>query len=381
VNRCVAAAASVAALALAVGGCGDGGTDGKAHGETLTVYVSAPLHGERAAEGRAIIEGAKLALAEASGGAGRLKVRAVYLDDTLGGRWSLARTAANARQAAEDVTAIGYIGDLDSGATRASLPITNQAEMVQISPGSTAVDLTRLPPVGNGDPDRYQPSGKRTFARVVPADDLQARAAAVWAERMGAKRVAVVSDGTDFGRGLGFEFRHAAASLGLAVGPVANADLVYYGGSSGGIVAAPRVAPDASVIGSDALLSPALLRATAAIAGRLYVTSPFIDPSLLPPQGQRFRRAYRKRFRRSPNPAAAYGYESMALLLDAIRRAGGDGDDRHAVIDEVLSTQDRHSVLGAYSIDGNGDSTLDTVSGYRISDGLPVFPVELKAPR
>ncbi|HEY8778303.1 MAG TPA: hypothetical protein VIL93_00805, partial [Solirubrobacterales bacterium] len=70
-----------------------------------------------------------------------------------------------------------------------------------------------------------------------------------------------------------------------------------------------------------------------------------------------------------------------ALLLDAIHRAGPSGDDRNAVIDEVLSTHDRHSVLGTYSIDGNGDTTLDTVSGYRISDGLPVFPVKLEAPR
>ena len=379
-RRRAAAIVSVAALALAFGGCGDGGS-GNVRGETLTVYVSAPLHGERALEGRGVVEGARLALAEAGGSVGSLRVRAVYLDDTSDGRWSLARSAANARQAAEDATAIGFIGDLDSGATRASLPITNQAEMVQISPGSTAVDLTRLPPVGNGDPDRYQPSDRRTFARVVPADDVQGRAAAVWAKRMGAKRVAVVSDRTAFGRGLGLEFRHAAASLGLGIGPVANADLVYYGGSPGGILAAPRVGPGGSVIGSDALLSPALLRATTAIAGRLYVTSPFIDPSLLPPQGKRFLRAYRTRLRRSPNPAAAYGYESMALLLEAIRRAGDDGDDRHAVIDEVLSTVDRRSVLGTYSIDGNGDTTLDTISGYRISDRLPVFPVRLEAPR
>ena len=91
-------------------------------------------------------------------------------------------------------------------------------------------------------------------------------------------------------------------------------------------------------------------------------------------------RTYRRQFG-TANPAAAYGYESMALLLDAIHRAGPSGDDRNAVIDEVLSTHDRHSVLGTYSIDGNGDTTLDTVSGYRISDGLPVFPVKLEAPR
>ena len=71
----------------------------------------------------------------------------------------------------------------------------------------------------------------------------------------------------------------------------------------------------------------------------------------------------------------------MGLLLDAIRRAGSNGSDRGAVIDEVLSTRDRRSVLGTYSIDGDGDTTLDSVSGYRISDGLPVFPVKLTAPR
>jgi branched-chain amino acid transport system substrate-binding protein len=91
-------------------------------------------------------------------------------------------------------------------------------------------------------------------------------------------------------------------------------------------------------------------------------------------------RAYRRQFG-SADPAAAYGYESMALLLDAIHRAGANGDDRGAVTDEILSTHDRHSVLGTYSIDGNGDTTLDAVSGYRISDSLPVFPVKLQAPR
>ena len=68
-------------------------------------------------------------------------------------------------------------------------------------------------------------------------------------------------------------------------------------------------------------------------------------------------------------------------MLDAIHRAGPNGDDRGAVTDEVLSTHDRHSVLGTYSIDANGDTTLGTVSGYRVSDGLPVFPTPLKASR
>jgi branched-chain amino acid transport system substrate-binding protein len=380
VNRRLAAIAGAAALALVAGGCGGSSGGGKAGGETLTVYVSAPLHGDREAAGRAIVDGARLALADAGGRVGDLKVRAVYLDDTRDGRWSLARTAANARSAAEDVTAIGYIGDLDSGATRASLPITNQAEMAQISPVSTAVDLTRLPPVGDTSPARLQPSGRQTFARVVPDDDVEARAAAVWAKRMGTKRVGSVTDGSAFGQTLARAFDQETARIGLGTGEGGGVDLVYYGGGPDRFSKATRGLPPRPIIGSDALIDPAFLRSATAFADRLYVTSPFLDPSLLPAAGQRFVRAYRRQFG-TVNPAAAYGYESMALLLDAIHRAGPSGDDRNAVIDEVLSTHDRHSVLGTYSIDGNGDTTLDTVSGYRISDGLPVFPVKLEAPR
>jgi branched-chain amino acid transport system substrate-binding protein len=362
------------------GGCGGGSDGGKAGGETLTVYVSAPLHGAREAAGQAIVNGARLALADAGGRIGSLKVRAVYLDDTIDGRWSLARTAANARSAAEDVTAIGYIGDLDSGATRASLPITNQAEIVQISPGSTAVDLTRRPPVGDTTPDRYRPSGKETFARVVPDDDVQARAAAVWAKQMGAKRVGAVTDGSAFGQILARAFEQETARIGLGSGEGGGVDLVYYGGGPDGFSRATGGLPPRPIIGSDALIDPAFLRSETALAGRLYITSPFLDPSLLPREGKSFRHAYRQQFG-SPSPLAAYGYESMALLLDAIRRAGANGDDRGAVTDEVLSTHDRHSVLGTYSIDANGDTTLAAVSGYRVSDGLPVFPTPLEAPR
>jgi branched-chain amino acid transport system substrate-binding protein len=372
-------AAIVAIAALAGGGCAGGSGGGGP--EVLSVYVSAPLHGGRAADGAAIVDGVKLALADARGRVGGLRVRAIYLDDTEGGGWSLARTAANARRASQDASAIGYIGDLDSGATRVSLPITNQAQIMQISPGSTAVDLTREPPVGDLGPERLQPRGEQNFARVVPDDEVQAGAAAEWAKRLGGKRVGVIDDGSQFGGVLARGFEQRAARLGLGGGEGGGTDLIYYAGEPDRFGGALRGLPPRPVIGSDALINPAFLRSVASLAERLFVTSPFLAPSLLPPEGRRFTRAYRARFGHDPAPAAAYGYEAMALLLDAIRRAGENGDARAAVTDEVLSTRERRSVLGTYSIDGNGDTTLDAVSGYRISDGLPVFPVKLVVPR
>jgi branched-chain amino acid transport system substrate-binding protein len=372
-------AALLAALSLALAGCGGSDSDRQEGGETLTVYVSAPLHGERAGEGRAIENGAKLALADARGRVGGLDIIGVYLDDSRGAGWSLVRTADNARQAAEDVTAIGYIGDLDSGATRASLPITNQAEMVQISPGSTAVDLTRTPEAGNLDPERLQPSDTRTFARIVPADDVQARAAALLAKRIGARTVDYVTDGSQFGAVLAKAFSTEAARLGLGAGEGTGVDAVYYAGGPAGLAKAIRGLPPRPLIASDAVQVEGL-RICGSLRGPLYVTSPFRSPHELVPRAKAFNRAYRARYGQAP-ATAAYGYEAMALLLDAIRRAGDGGDNRSEVIDEVLATRDRDSIIGRYSIDGNGDTTLDLVTVLALRDCRLSFDRELRAPR
>jgi branched-chain amino acid transport system substrate-binding protein len=376
------AAALIAALALS--GCFGAGETGSARDAFVTVYVSLPLHGQHAVAGRAAADGARLANASTAARVGGPSWRVVYLDDTENGDWSLARSAANARRAAQDSTSIGYIGDLDSGATRASLPITNQAQIVQISPGSTAVDLTRLPAVGRADPEDYRPSGNQTFARVVPDDDVQAAAAALWAKRSGIQVVDSVNDGSEFGRSLQRTFDQAAGREGLRL-TASKPGAIYFAGSAAGATPALGLIagrnPRATIFGSDALIDPAFLRSASRYAGRLHLTSPYLDPSLLPPKGQRFVRAYRSRYGRRPEPAAAYGYEAMSLLQDAIKRAGSSGDQRGAVIDEVLSNQNRDSVLGSYSIDGNGDTTLTAVSGYRVSDGVPVFPAELNPGR
>lgn len=100
----------------------------------MTVYVSSPLHGARAAAGKAICAGARQELSRSGGRAGGLRVQAVCLDDTGGApRWSLAAVGADARRAAEDSTSVGYIGELDPAATRFSRPILDAAGIAQIA--------------------------------------------------------------------------------------------------------------------------------------------------------------------------------------------------------------------------------------------------------
>jgi branched-chain amino acid transport system substrate-binding protein len=392
-----AAGAAAVLLLSAMAGCTSPGSGIQA-GEHVTVYVSVPLRGAQAPNGRDIAQGARLALADAGGKVGGLAVRAAYVDDTGGrgpqARWSPAVAAANARRAAEDSTAIAYLGDFDSGATRFSLPVTNEARILQVSPASSAIDLVQ-PYLGAGDqvPEETQPTGERTFGRVIPSDEAQAQAGAGWAKRLRERRVATVSDGSRFGDTMADAFREAAT--GLTRTPPRSADLLYYGGTATNVPPAVKsnFAPCSpqTVMATDALIGSRLLRRIPPlVCGTLpgspspshgvVLTSAAQDPSQLPALGRRFVRTFRDRYRRSPGPYAAYGYEAMAVVLDSIRRAGDSGDDRDSVVDAFFDTQDRHSVLGTYSIDDVGDTTLNHLAGYTVIAGRPVFATSLRRP-
>src|SRR5689334_2080598 len=171
-------------LALTVAGCGIGGS-AKIEAP-VKVYVSLPLTGPHGAGGRDAADGARLALEQAGGKAGSIQVTATYLDDAKGKIWDPVAVGANARAAVQDSSAAAYIGELDSEPTRASVPITNDAGLVQVSPGAGGVDLTRPATGYPNSPDRYQSSGTPNFARTVPADDVVVDAAANWVSELGA---------------------------------------------------------------------------------------------------------------------------------------------------------------------------------------------------
>ena len=60
----------------------------------------------------------------------------------------------------------------------------------------------------------------------------------------------------------------------------------------------------------------------------------------------------------------------MTLALDALKAVGDKANDREAVRKQLFeNTKDRDSVLGTYSIDENGDTTLTDYGLYTIKDG------------
>lgn len=371
--------------ALALSGCAaDSGE--VSDDAVLRVYISLPLSGPSARDGQDAADGAELALADADGEAGGLTVEALVLDDTEGAgasaRWTPSRAAANAREATSDSTAIAYLGEFESGATRASLPITNEARMLQVSPASAASDLVSEF-VDSDKPSKFQPGEDRTFGRVIPSDFAQGEAAAAWANELRWTRVGIRDDGSRFGEVLarGFETGAADAQFDLEQGRLGA--FTYLAGSRE-LVEPIRGEPFDTSGGPARMASDAMLAPYASPSPTdppLLATAAALDPSQLPPAasgGGGFVTAFEAEYGRAPGRYAAYGYESMALILDSIGRAS-DPADRSSVVTAFFETSDRQSILGAYSIDEVGNTTLSRMGGYEISNGRarPVAEIEI----
>ena len=388
------------ALALAVlGGCGGGSGGGtKVRGGELVIYSSAPQRGASAEQGRDVEAGARLALDDAGEKAGKFKIRYVALDDTGGkGRWDPARVSANARRAVANARTIAYIGELDPGASAISIPILNKAGILQVSPLDSAEGLTRTDGAGPGEPDKYYPSQDRNFARVVPADHVQAAAAATYMKVRGVTKVYLVGDRSGYGTSLGRQVADRVKDGGVGIAgsdsfapgttdfasltskiEASGADAVYVSADEPSDAASfvrslHAAAPQLSVFGPSRLAVPAFTKAIGPAGSVTFLTRPTLDPKLYPPKAGSVFKAFEERYGRPGRPEALYGYEAMAAVLEAIKAAGDAGNDRKAVTQAFFATKNRESVLGTYSIDGDGDTSLTDYGGYRVRSGAPLF--------
>ena len=128
------------------------------------------------------------------------------------------QTAANARKVASDPKAVYYIGEFNSGASEVSIPILNEAGIPQVSPANTYVGLTTsLPGSAPGEPQKYYPTGKRTYLRIVPIDSIQAAADLMAMKSAGCTKVAVANDKEAYRAGLATLIELEKADYGVNV--------------------------------------------------------------------------------------------------------------------------------------------------------------------
>src|SRR4051794_29652494 len=154
----------LALCALALSACGGEKKGERASGDTLTIYMSLPRQGATARMAASGAAGARVALGDAHGRAGGKRLRLVEIDSSRPGgeSWDAATVQENANRAADDPSAIAYIGELSEGASAISLPVTNDRGILQVSPGDGLTSLTRPDPGASvaATADRYYPSGR-----------------------------------------------------------------------------------------------------------------------------------------------------------------------------------------------------------------------------
>ena len=141
--------------------------------------------------------------------------------------------------------------------------------------------------------------------------------------------------------------------------------------------------PDAKLYGPDGVaesgfFDPKEGGIPADVASRVKVTVATLSPDEYPEEGQQFFADFAKKYgEKNPNPYAIYGYEAMRLALDAIQRS--ETGVKADVLDALFESKDRESVLGTYSIDENGDTSLTDYGVYSIDGGELKFDQTIKA--
>jgi branched-chain amino acid transport system substrate-binding protein len=363
-----------------------------AQATTLTIYSSLPLQGATRPLSEDVVLAIKLALREHGNTAGGHPLHYLSLDDATAaeGGWDANQTRANARHVALDDAAIAYIGEFNSPATAYSLPTLNEAEVLQVSPANTARGLTQAGPGAvRGEPGKYYPSGRRTYGRVVPIDDVQGAAQAELMRRRGVRRLFVLDDEQAYGRGVATFTARAARRAGIrVVGRAAwdsfdsstarlaararrtRADAVFAGvhvndPSTQLFNALHRALPAADLYGPDGLTSGGFETGLTRGAQRhTLLTDPTVGTAALPPAGRAFARRFEARYGKRPGPWAVFGYAATQAVLDAVDRGGAD---RAAVLDGFFGPHD--TALGHFRIRKSGDTTLRRFGVYRIRRG------------
>ena len=365
---------------------------------TVAIWVELPRAGAPAAEAGAMLAAVRLAVArhDRQPGDVRVVVRVSDSADPTTGSWSERQCARNAARIADDADAVAVIGTYSSACTAAALPVLNRAGIVLVSPVNASSGLTR----GTADDlRRLYPTGIRTFARVVPRDALQGAAAVELAAREQLKRLVLVRD--DSARADAVQGQLVAALRGrdmilrmvrrvdaygeldsvLADLRTAAPDCVVVAARDGTIPgrivrALARDPAPPRVIATDGAFSDAFLTAAGAAAEGTLVLFGAIPPDRLSGRGADFVEAY-TRLHGEPRTYTVAAGEAAGVVLDAIARSDGT---REAVARAVLATRFYDGLLGQWSFDRFGDTTLRRVAVLAVRGGRFRFERDLDVP-
>lgn len=355
--------ALLAIAALAVSACDSnkkstsGTTGGGGGGKTLTISSDLPMQGAQKDASASTINAIKLYLDQVGNKAGKYKIVYKTYDDSTAakGAWDDATCAKNAQDHVGNSGEVAVMGTFNSGCAKLEAPVLNQdpdGPMLMVSHANTNPGLTKK--WNPGEPEKYFPTGKRNYARVVTTDDFQGTAdSAYMAKDLGKKNCYVLNDNQTYGQGVAQAFVDNAKKIGLnilgnqpwdAKQPnylslfqsikSKNPDCIFLGGiidNNGGQLVKDKVRvlgdnSKVTLMGPDGFTGNAALQHQAEAQG-MYLSFAGLDTDTLRKNGggaAKFLDAYKAKYGADPVTSyALYGVAAVQVILDAISKSDG----------------------------------------------------------
>lgn len=356
------------ALALAAVGAGSA-----AQAQSIKIGLMAPMTGSWASEGQEMKKNVDLLAAElnAKGGIGGKQVEVVIEDD--GGD---PRTASLAAQRLTTKGVVAVIGTYGSAVTEATQSIIDEAGLVQVANGSTAVRLTekKLP----------------NFFRTCPRDDEQGKVGAQVLQKMGAKKIALLHDSSAYSKGLADEIngilkvqkmnvvffdaltpKEQDYSTILSKLKTAAPDVVFFTGyyPEAGLLLKQKkqIGWNVPFIGGDAINNPDLVKIAGkdAAAGFRFLSPP-VPKDLDTPESKAFVAAYQKKYGEAPQSIygvlAGDGFRIVAKAIEETKST------KAADVSKYLKTQlkDFPGFTGRIAFNDKGDRVGELYRVYKV---------------
>ncbi|MFI3271898.1 MAG: branched-chain amino acid ABC transporter substrate-binding protein [Pseudomonadota bacterium] len=268
------------------------------------------------------------------------------------------------------------LGHICSGATKAALPLYKDANMIVMSPSATTPDLTQ-----SGD--------NPTFFRTIASDDMQGKLGADFVvDKLGAKKIAILHDKGDYGKGYAGYVKSFIEASGKAevvmfegVTPGAvdysaviqkvrreGADCVVFGGyhpEAAKIVGQMRKRNmDIPFVSEDGVKTDTFIGVAGQYAEGVYASSSKDVSSL--PMYQEAVKLHEDKYKAAPGPFYTEGYAAAQALLAAVDAA--DSTDTAKVM-EALRTVPVETAIGTITFDAQGEATGIGFSMYQVQDG------------
>lgn len=342
--------------------------------DPIKIGLMAPITGAWASEGQDMEQIVQLLADEinAAGGVNGQKIDIITEDD--GGD---PRTAALAAQRLSTMGIVAVIGTYGSAVTEASQGIYDEAGIIQIANGSTAIRLTE--------------KGLKYFLRTCPRDDEQGLVAFKTLKDGGYERIAILHDNSSYAKGLADEAKALLEKDGAnivfyeALTPkendysailtkmkAADPDVVFFTGYYGeaGLLLRQKMEMNWNVpfLGGDATNNPDLVKIAGkdAAAGFMFLSPP-VPQDLDSPEAKDFMTAYKKKYNAEPGSVwAVLSGDGLRVIVQAIKATGStDKDKLVAYLKNDL--KEFPGLTGQISFDEKGDRVGDLYRVYKVN--------------